>query len=126
MVGRSLILSAMATFVLVLCLGCASSAPSSPSSSSSSSPALLRNLANGRTVAKRFFGSSCQGFQFSKELYKKVDEVCDECTNLYRKSYIKEACRTDCFVNEVFEKCLEVLMFDTEEYLIIREAIAGY
>ncbi|XP_068203803.1 probable molt-inhibiting hormone [Palaemon carinicauda] len=125
MLCKGLTFSAVATFVLVLCLGCVSSAPSS-ASSSSSSPALLRNLANGRMVAKRHYGSSCQGFQFSKALYKKVDEVCDECTNLYRKPYIKEACRTDCFVNDVFEKCLEVLMHDAEEFLIIRSAIADY
>ncbi|XP_066963257.1 crustacean hyperglycemic hormone-like [Macrobrachium rosenbergii] len=125
MSGKALIYSAVAGIILVLCLGLGSCAPAS-SSSSSSSPSHLGHMANRKVVAKRSYGESCQGFQFSKVLYNKLDKVCDECTNLYRKPYIKGECRTDCFVNDVFEKCLDVLLFDADEYLYIRSAIADY
>nr|ARN17960.1 CHH2 precursor [Periclimenes brevicarpalis] len=120
MLRKTLVISTIATVIFVLTLDTISGSPA-PSSSSS----LLGNLDSNRVVSKRYYDSSCQGFLYSKELYKILDQVCDDCTNIYRKLN-KEKCRRDCFRNGVFEQCLDRLLLEAEEYIEMRSAIADY
>nr|ARN17962.1 CHH1L precursor [Caridion steveni] len=104
---------------------------SSSSSSSSASPSLpaepsspLAALTRGHSVPKRaVLDQSCKGI-FDRELFKKLDRVCEDCYNLYRKPYVGIDCRKDCFGTKIFAQCVTDQLLNEKEYLDIRDYIA--
>nr|WDS50829.1 crustacean hyperglycemic hormone [Palaemon carinicauda] len=99
-----------------------SSHPSSSSSSSGSATAALRSPT--LNLKKRaILDQSCKGI-FDRELFKKLDRVCDDCYNLYRKPYVAIDCRKDCFGTKTFGHCVEDLLLDQSHYKEIRNHIA--
>nr|AKA64489.1 crustacean hyperglycemic hormone precursor [Palaemon carinicauda] len=93
-----------------------SSHPSSSSSSSGSATAALRSPT--LNLKKRaILDQSCKGI-FDRELFKKLDRVCDDCYNLYRKPYVAIDCRESCYQNLVFRQCIQdlQLMDQLDEY----------
>nr|QHR84459.1 hyperglycemic hormone A [Panulirus homarus] len=77
-------------------------------SSSSSTPLSL--VSADHSVDKRaVFDQSCKGV-YDRSLFQKLDRVCDDCYNLYRKSYVSTGCRENCYGNLVFRQCLDDLL----------------
>jgi len=58
---------------------------------------------------RAMFDDSCKGV-YDRQLFSKLDRVCEDCYNLYRKTSVSYECRTDCYGNPVFESCLYDLM----------------
>nr|P83485.1 RecName: Full=Crustacean hyperglycemic hormone A; Short=CHHA [Cherax destructor] len=54
------------------------------------------------------FDQACKGV-YDRAIFKKLDRVCDDCYNLYRKPYVAVSCRGNCYNNLVFRQCLEEL-----------------
>ncbi|ROT68740.1 molt-inhibiting hormone-like isoform X2 [Penaeus vannamei] len=88
---------------------------SSSSSSGSSSP--LDALGGDHSVNKRdTFDHSCKGI-YDRELFRKLDRVCEDCYNLYRKPYVATECKSNCFVNKRFNVCVADLRHDVSRFL---------
>nr|ANQ38658.1 CHH1L preproprotein [Chorismus antarcticus] len=107
-----------------------SSPPSSSSSSSSDSPSLpsspLTALARGHSLPKRaVLDQSCKGI-YDRELFKKLDRVCEDCYNLYRKPYVGIDCRKHCFSTKTFNQCVGDLLLDEKLYTAMRDHIAYF
>nr|AMB38750.1 crustacean hyperglycemic hormone precursor [Talitrus saltator] len=58
---------------------------------------------------RALFDDSCKGV-YDRELFAKLDRVCEDCYNLYRKPSVSYECRRDCYSNAMFESCLYDLM----------------
>ncbi|KAF2364714.1 Arthropod neurohormone/Alpha-latrotoxin associated low molecular weight protein [Trinorchestia longiramus] len=58
---------------------------------------------------RALFDDSCKGV-YDRELFSKLDRVCEDCYNLYRKPSVSYECRRDCYSNTMFESCLYDLM----------------
>nr|ANQ38655.1 CHH1L preproprotein [Glyptonotus antarcticus] len=65
---------------------------------------------------RALYDSSCKGF-YDQDLFHKLERVCDDCYNLYRKSHVVTDCRMKCFNTRMFEVCAISLGLDVEEYL---------
>ncbi|XP_042887188.1 molt-inhibiting hormone-like [Penaeus japonicus] len=50
--------------------------------------------------------SSCRGVMGNRDIYSKVERVCNDCTNLYRLPQLDGLCRNRCFNNQWFLLCL--------------------
>nr|AFG16934.1 hyperglycemic hormone [Pandalus japonicus] len=96
------------------------------SSSSSSSPSGLASLVKGHNLVKRATDMSCKGAQYDIKLFEKLDRVCEDCYNLYRKPFVAIECRRNCFGTSVFRQCVAAQLLDVEEHVDIREAIAEW
>nr|UPH34161.1 venom peptide precursor CNH-Rm [Rhytidoponera metallica] len=46
----------------------------------------------------------------NNDTFNKVDNVCDDCFNLFRNINLYNDCRQNCFGSEYFPACLEVLL----------------
>lgn len=58
---------------------------------------------------RALFDDSCKGV-YDRELFSKLDRVCEDCYNLYRKTSVSYECRRECYSNPMFENCLYDLM----------------
>nr|ANQ38667.1 CHH preproprotein [Thysanoessa inermis] len=66
------------------------------------------------SITKRsIFDPSCKGF-YNREIFQKLNRVCDDCYNLYRDASVGVKCKSDCFGNPVFEQCLYDLLRQNE------------
>ncbi|XP_063596164.1 molt-inhibiting hormone-like [Penaeus indicus] len=54
-----------------------------------------------------FTDDTCRGRMGNREIYKKVDRVCEDCTNIFRVPGLEGLCRDRCFYNEWFLLCLK-------------------
>nr|BAB69829.2 neuropeptide Pem-SGP-C1 precursor [Penaeus monodon] len=50
---------------------------------------------------------TCRGRMGNREIYKKVDRVCEDCANIFRLPGLEGLCRDRCFYNEWFLLCLK-------------------
>nr|Q25589.1 RecName: Full=Crustacean hyperglycemic hormones A; Short=CHH A; Contains: RecName: Full=CHH precursor-related peptide A; Short=CPRP A; Contains: RecName: Full=Crustacean hyperglycemic hormone; Short=CHH; Flags: Precursor [Faxonius limosus]CAA55308.1 hypoglycemic hormone [Faxonius limosus] len=88
-------------------------------SSGSSSSEPLSFLSQDQSVSKRqVFDQACKGI-YDRAIFKKLDRVCEDCYNLYRKPYVATTCRQNCYANSVFRQCLDdLLLIDVlDEYI---------
>ncbi|XP_064085675.1 crustacean hyperglycemic hormones isoform X2 [Macrobrachium nipponense] len=93
-------------------------------STSSSASAASPTRGQGLNLKKRaILDQSCKGI-FDRELFKKLDRVCDDCYNLYRKPYVAIDCRKDCFGTKTFGHCVEDLLLDQTHYKELRDHVA--
>nr|ANQ38673.1 AtnCHH1 preproprotein [Athanas nitescens] len=67
---------------------------------------------------------SCKGI-YDRELFKKLDRVCEDCYNIYRKPYIGVECRKSCYGNLIFMQCLDDLLMNDvmDEYIGIVQMV---
>lgn len=93
--------------------------------SAGSSSAPLGFLSQDHSLNKRqVFDQACKGV-YDRALFKKLDRVCDDCYNLYRKPYVAASCRANCFDGEMFQACVYDLGLYYDMYMDIREMIKG-
>nr|ANQ38663.1 CHH preproprotein [Euphausia crystallorophias] len=74
----------------------------------------VANFKHVPAVSKRsIFDPSCKGF-YNKEVFKKLNHICDDCYNLYRDASVAVKCKENCFGNPVFEQCIYELLIDDQ------------
>nr|ARN17956.1 CHH precursor [Rimicaris exoculata] len=83
------------------------------SSSSSSSSSL--ESSDHRVSKRGVHDTSCKGIN-DKGLWDKLDRVCRDCQNLYRKPIVEIECRRNCFSSEYFTMCVGDLLLPVQEY----------
>ncbi|XP_042868659.1 crustacean hyperglycemic hormones-like [Penaeus japonicus] len=93
-------------------------ASATPSSDGNKIPTVLRpspefspvlSLAGAESVNKRSISyGSCTGV-YDRELVGRLDNVCEDCYNLYRDVEVAADCRRNCFHNEVFLYCVDYM-----------------
>nr|ABE02191.1 prepro-crustacean hyperglycemic hormone [Pagurus bernhardus] len=66
---------------------------------------------------RQAFDRSCKGV-YDRGLFKKLERVCDDCYNLYRKPYVEVGCKANCYANSIFRQCIGDLLLEdvVEEY----------
>nr|ARN17954.1 CHH1 precursor [Crangon crangon] len=86
------------------------SSSSSSSGGSSGGSVALQPSSPLHSLPKRAVADpTCRGI-YDRELFEKLDRVCDDCYNLYRKAYVDVNCRSNCYGNYVFRQCLNDLL----------------
>ncbi|XP_045610484.1 crustacean hyperglycemic hormones-like isoform X2 [Procambarus clarkii] len=94
-------------------------------SSGSSSSEPLSFLSQDQSVNKRqVFDQACKGI-YDRAIFKKLDRVCEDCYNLYRKPYVATTCRTNCFAHSAFQFCVMDLGLNLDLYKQLSEIIRG-
>nr|ACS35346.1 crustacean hyperglycemic hormone isoform 1 [Rimicaris kairei] len=94
------------------------------SSSSLVHPSGLAALTASHSLNKRaVFDQSCKGI-YDRELFRKLDRVCEDCYNLYRKPYVGVECRRKCFGTSTFRQCVEAQLLDVEDHIGMRDSLA--
>ncbi|XP_022658540.1 crustacean hyperglycemic hormone-like [Varroa jacobsoni] len=74
--------------------------------------------AQARLLHKRsFLQMGCKG-EFVPSFFARLDRVCEECFQMYRKPFIFDSCRSDCYRNETFLLCTEALMLHKEKDML--------
>ena len=53
----------------------------------------------------------CRGY-YDRDDFEDLNDVCNSCAGLYRKSVVAVACRAKCFHNNVFKECLSALVLN--------------
>merc|ERR1719334_2405070 len=56
----------------------------------------------------------CMGI-YDEQIFAKLEQVCDDCLNLYKEPIVHTVCRTDCFGSQTFQDCMKNLRFDEEK-----------
>merc|ERR550532_293052 len=59
---------------------------------------------------------SCRG-KYNTAIYTQLDNICEDCYNLYKDPDVHHMCRADCFSTDFFRGCLEALMLQEQEFL---------
>ncbi|XP_063887690.1 molt-inhibiting hormone-like [Scylla paramamosain] len=67
--------------------------------------AALWSLSVQRTAA-RMIDDECPNLIGNRDLYEKVDWICEDCANIFRKIRMGYRCRRNCFYNEEFTWCI--------------------
>jgi len=63
---------------------------------------------------RSFFDIQCKGV-YDKEIFSKLDRVCEDCYNLYREPGLHSLCRSNCFGSPYFKGCLDALLLNEDE-----------
>ncbi|RWS13128.1 Ion transport peptide-like protein [Dinothrombium tinctorium] len=75
----------------------------------------LVESSNVRDLHKRSFASlGCLGV-YNKATFARLSRVCEDCYQMYRDDDLHGLCRSNCFNNEYFKKCLEALLLSHEK-----------
>ncbi|CAH1185666.1 unnamed protein product [Phyllotreta striolata] len=68
------------------------------------------SLLNRHSVTKRsFYDLQCKGV-YDKSIFARLDQICEDCYNLFREPSIYSLCRDDCFSTKYFGGCCETLL----------------
>jgi len=78
------------------------------------------------TMAKRTGGltykrnggvpDECRG-KYDTSIYTQLDNICEDCYNLYKEADVHQFCRADCFSTGYFQKCLQALLLEEDRFL---------
>ncbi|XP_054724453.1 crustacean hyperglycemic hormone-like [Uloborus diversus] len=63
---------------------------------------------------RSFVQQGCMGM-FDRSKFARLDSVCEECYELYREPDVSVICRSECFKNRVFQKCVNALLLQDEQ-----------
>ncbi|GFQ90841.1 ion transport peptide-like [Trichonephila clavata] len=67
-----------------------------------------------RDVKRSFSDLGCMGV-FDKAKFARLDRVCEECYQLFRESDVLTSCRSNCFKNDYFMKCVDALLLRKDQ-----------
>ncbi|XP_023221287.1 crustacean hyperglycemic hormone-like [Centruroides sculpturatus] len=72
-------------------------------------------IIQGREVKRQtnFVTLGCMG-TFDKHKFNVVSRICEDCFKLYREPEVLRGCKSNCFKNSYFPRCVEALL-RTEE-----------
>ena len=75
---------------------------------------LENDFVSAANLHKRSFATlGCMGV-YDKSKFARLDRVCEECYQIFRQPDIHTSCRQDCFTNDVFTRCVDVLLLQSE------------
>nr|QIJ58485.1 Molt-inhibiting hormone [Chaceon quinquedens] len=57
-------------------------------------------------AAARVISDDCPNLIGNRDLYKKVEWICEDCSNIFRNTGMTSLCRKNCFFNEDFLWCV--------------------
>ncbi|XP_035224127.1 ion transport peptide-like [Stegodyphus dumicola] len=63
---------------------------------------------------RSFVQLGCMGM-FDRSKFARLDAVCEECYELYREPDLHSLCRSNCFKNSYFSKCVDALLLTGEQ-----------
>uniref|UniRef100_A0A4V2H8Q6 U45-Liphistoxin-Lsp1a_1 n=2 Tax=Liphistius TaxID=62150 RepID=A0A4V2H8Q6_9ARAC len=63
---------------------------------------------------RSFVQLGCMGV-FDRSKFARLDAVCEECYELYREPDIHALCRSNCFKNSYFSRCVDALLLTNEQ-----------
>merc|ERR1712115_320763 len=58
----------------------------------------------------------CRG-KYDTSIYTQLDNICEDCYNLYKEPDVHQFCRADCFSTSYFQKCLQALLLEEDRFL---------
>lgn len=83
---------------------------------------------NGEDIPERnrdkrstFYDIHCKGI-YDKSVFARVDQICEDCYNIFREPKLHSICRQDCFTSDYFKGCVDILRL-TDEFGKIQEWI---
>nr|ANQ38659.1 CHH2 preproprotein [Chorismus antarcticus] len=95
------------------------------SSSLASSSGMLTEEVDHNINKRVILDQSCKGI-FDRNLFRKLDRVCEDCYNLYRKPHVGIDCRSNCYGNMIFRQCLDdLMMMDVVDEYIKKVQVVG-
>uniref|UniRef100_A0A182KA63 Ion transport peptide-like protein n=1 Tax=Anopheles christyi TaxID=43041 RepID=A0A182KA63_9DIPT len=67
------------------------------------------------SIVKRssFFDIECKG-QFNKQIFYRLDRICEDCYSLFREPQILSFCKKQCFTTDYFKGCIDALQLTDE------------
>ncbi|XP_065215711.1 ion transport peptide isoform X2 [Planococcus citri] len=63
---------------------------------------------------RSFYDIHCKGI-YDKSIFARIDQICEDCYNLFREPKLHSVCRADCFNNKYFQGCLSTLLLTEEQ-----------
>ncbi|XP_055603697.1 ion transport peptide isoform X2 [Uranotaenia lowii] len=72
-------------------------------------------------VSKRslFFELECKG-TFNKQIFYRLDRICEDCYSLFREPQILSFCKAECFTTDYFSACVEALFLEEENEKFVK------
>ncbi|GFT62757.1 ion transport peptide-like [Nephila pilipes] len=67
-----------------------------------------------RDIKRGFSDLGCMGI-YDKAKFARLDRVCEECYQLFRESDVHTSCRSNCFKNDYFMKCVDALLLRKDQ-----------
>merc|ERR1712032_1030577 len=55
----------------------------------------------------------CRG-KYDTSIYTQLDNICEDCYNLYKEADVHQFCRADCFSTSYFQRCLQALLLEED------------
>jgi len=64
----------------------------------------------------------CRG-RYDPAIYTTLDNICEDCYNLYKEPDIHSMCRADCFSSASFQHCLQALLLEEDRFVNMAQII---
>jgi len=64
----------------------------------------------------------CRG-KYDTSIYTTLDNICEDCYNLYKEADVHQFCRADCFSTSYFQRCLQALLLEEDRYINMAQII---
>merc|ERR1712001_760986 len=55
--------------------------------------------------------------KYDTSIYTQLDNICEDCYNLYKEADVHQFCRADCFSTSYFQRCLQALLLEEDRFL---------
>merc|ERR1712165_138370 len=64
----------------------------------------------------------CRG-RYDTAIYTTLDNICEDCYNLYKEPDVHSMCRADCFSSGYFQYCLQALLLEEDRFVNMAQVI---
>merc|ERR1719464_2598597 len=64
----------------------------------------------------------CRG-RYDTAIFTTLDNICEDCYNLYKEPDIHSMCRADCFSSASFQHCLQALLLEQDRFVNMAQII---
>jgi len=64
----------------------------------------------------------CRG-KYDTAIYTQLDNICEDCYNLYKEADVHQLCRVDCFSSSYFQTCLQALLLEEGRFINMAQII---
>merc|ERR1712150_160920 len=70
----------------------------------------------GSLVQQHKRSQGCRG-KYTAAIATQLEDICEDCYNLYKEPDVHQLCRADCFSTAYFPKCLQALLLEEAQYM---------
>jgi len=67
----------------------------------------------------------CRG-RYDTSIYTQLDNICEDCYNLYKEADVHSFCRGDCFSSSYFQRCLQALLLEEGRFINMAQIIGWF